>query len=240
MNKFFRFFLYINVFVVSAFFLWVMALYFMQKANIQMPELGETTMEKLYTLSEINPIETGQKLTDVTIYTLAAPTIDKWVFFDFSKGSIIPSISDFKDPNWDIAFRRAKIASNGGGTNKQGQVEIAKLNTTDFDSVSEVPENALFTKDVKLSPGADPKNISIDKWYSYNFMDHNLKSYKNVFIVKTAEGNYAKMQILNYYCKKGKERVSSCYSIKYVYQGDGSKKFGNVTDEPAQQMKKTG
>lgn len=242
MNKFFKIFLYVNVFIVFAFFLWVVALYMMPKANLQVPGLGEEVNERLDIVSAINPVEVGNKLTDTITYTLAAPTIDNWVFFDFSRGSVVSDVSDFKDPkNWDLAFRRAKIASNGGGTNKNGLVEIARLNTTDFDSIESVPENANFMKDTKLSFGADPKNAILDKWYSYNFMDHRLKSYRNVLIVKTAEGNYAKMQLLNYYCKKGEERITGCYTIRYVYQGNGSKNFVDGIREPSSyQTKKTG
>lgn len=237
-----KFSLYAGLIVLAFLFFGVMALYFMPTMNIQMPDLGDQMPEKLVSLSPVDPAEVGTKLTDTIIYTLDSSTIDNWVFFDFSRGSVVPDVSSFKDPKgWDLAFRRAKIASNGGGTNKSGQVETARLKTTNFDSVTSVPEDIQFIKDIRLSAGADPRNVSLDKWYSYNFMDHRLKSYKNVFIVKTAEGNYAKMQIINYYCKKGEERLTGCYTIKYVYQGDGSKSFiKGVSEPPNQQVKKTG
>ncbi len=126
---------------------------------------------------------------------------------------------------WDLAFRRAKIIANGGTTNKLGKAEVSKLATTDFDSITEVPDNVKFTKDVQLSNSVDPLNINLDKWYKYNVLSHRLDPYPNVYIIKTSEGNYAKMQILSYYCSKEEKKVSSCYTIKYAYQGNGSKSF---------------
>lgn len=237
-----RFTLYIGLFVLAFFFLWLLFTFTMPQMNVQTPEFEEQKFQKLLSPSPLNPIEVGKELTETIIYTFDSTTLDNWMFFDFSRGSIVSDVSDFKDPKgWDLAFRRGKIASNGGGTNKLGLVEVAKLNTTDFDSVTSVPEDAKFVKDVKLSAGADPKNASLDKWYSYNFMDHNLKSYKNVIIIKTAEGNYAKMQIISYYCKKEEKKVAGCYSIKYVYQGNGSKTLVKAVSEPMnEQLKKTG
>lgn len=241
MDKFFRFTGYMGIFILFLLFIWLFVTFMMPKVNIQMPSLSEELPKKLLPVSPVNPVDVGNKLTDTITYTLESSTIDFWVYFDFSKGSVVPDVKDFKSSlNWDIAFRRAKMASNGGGTNKKGRVAIAKLNTADFDSVTSVPDDIIFTQDTKTSPGADPKNINLDKWYSYNFMDHYLKPHKNVYIVKTAEGNYAKMQILDYYCKKGDDRVTGCYTLKYVYQGDGSKSFGNAVSQPLKsQMKKT-
>ena len=234
--------LYIGIFVLGIFFLWLLFTFTLTQMDIQTPGFGEKA-EKLLSISPVNPAEIGTKLTDTIVYTFDSSTLEEWAFFDFSRGSIVSDVSSFKDTKgWDLAFRRAKIASNGGGTNKNGIVEVARLKTIDFDSVTSVPEDTNFIKDAtRRSVGADPKNVSLDKWYSYNFFDHNLKSYKNVLIIKTAEGNYAKMQIINYYCKKGEEKLAGCYTIKYVYQGDGRKSFVKDVREPLnQQVKKTG
>ncbi|MEE9165636.1 MAG: HmuY family protein [Nitrospinota bacterium] len=198
----------------------------MGQMNIKMPDLGNEKPEKLFTLSSIDPMEVGQKVTDTVIYTFEATDTDSWVFFDFSRGSVISNIASPREPKgWDLAFSRAKIASNGGDTSKKGQVSVAKLETTDFDSVTQVPENEKFIKNISPPSVPDTNNANLEKWYKYSFWDHYLKSHKNVFIIKTAEGNYAKMQVINFYCKKEEKRISSCYTIQYVYQGNGSKSF---------------
>ena len=234
--------LYMGIFVLAIFFLWLLLTFTMPKMDVQTPGFEEQVVKKLHLLSPVNPVEVGSELTDTIVYTFDAATLENWSFFDFSRGSVVSDVENFKDAElWDLAFRRGKIASNGGGTNKNGIVEVASLKTTDFDSVTSVPEGAKYSKDTRTSAGADPKNVNLDNWYSYNFMDHNLKSYKKVLIIKTAEGNYAKMQLISYYCEKDEKKLTGCYTIKYVYQGDGSKSFvKNVSEPQAPQVKKTG
>jgi len=198
----------------------------MGQMNIQMPDLLKEKPEKLYTVSSIDPIKVGKKLTDTVIYTFEATDIDNWVFFDFSRGSVILGVTNQLAPeSWDLAFSRANIASNWGDKSKKGQVSVAKLGTTDFDSLTQVPEDSKFIKNISPPPVPDSNNANLEKWYKYSFWDHYLKSHKNVFIIKTAEGNYAKMQVINFYCKKEEKRISSCYTMQYVYQGNGSKSF---------------
>ncbi len=205
----------------------------MGQMNIKMPDLSKEKPEKLYVLSSINPIEAGQKLTDTVIYTFEATDVDNWVFFDFSRGSVLSGVKNQPAPeSWDLAFSRANIASNWGSKRKKGQVSVAKLETTDFNSVTKIPENVKFLKNNRLSSVPDTNNANLKKWYKYSFWDHYLKSHKNVFVIKTAEGNYAKMQILNFYCEKEGKRISTCYTIKYVYQGNGSKSFVKGVNEP--------
>jgi HmuY protein len=45
----------------------------------------------------------------------------------------------------------------------------------------------------------------------------------NVYIIRTADGKYAKMRIISYYCDGG--QASGCFTIEYIYQGDGSRRF---------------
>ena len=204
--------------------------------NLKMPDLSKQKPEKLFTLSPFNPAEAGQKLTDTIFYTFEATDTDNWTFFDFSRGSVVPDITSPREPKgWDLVFSRAKIAANGGDKSNKGQVSVAKLETTDFNSITKVPENTKLENAISPHPIPENNNASLEKWYKYTFWDHFLKSYKNVFIIKTAEGNYAKMQIINFYCKKKEKRISSCYTIQYVYQGNGSKSFVNCESKPMSQ-----
>ncbi len=217
--------------------LWIIFAFVMANSKFLKPDLALELPENLPVLSSVDPAEVGNKLTDTIIYTFAASTIDRWVYFDFSRGSVVSDVSSLKDMmNWDLALRKTKIVSNGGDTNERGKVAIAKLDTTDFDSILEVPENTKFLKDVKPPDKIDTQNDSFENWHSYKASSHKIKPFDNVYLIKTAEGNYSKMQILSYYCKDGEEDIKGCYTIKYVYQGDGTKRFVNKTSR----MKKTG
>jgi hypothetical protein len=46
--------------------------------------------------------------------------------------------------------------------------------------------------------------------------------------VRTADGRFAKMRILSYYCTGA---TPGCVTFEYVYQGSGSRRF--VTDSSA-------
>lgn len=204
--------------------------------NLKMPDLSNQKPDKLFTLSPLNPAEAGQKLTDSIIYSFEATDTDNWTFFDFSRGSVISGITSPREPKgWDLAFSRAKIAANGGDKSNKGQVSVAKLETTDFNSITKVPEKINFINETSPPSTPETNSVSFEQWYKYSFWDHFLKSYKNVFIIRTGEGNYAKMQIMNFYCEKEGKRTSSCYSIQYVYQGNGSKSFVKGASEPMSQ-----
>lgn len=164
------------------------------------------------------PMEVGEALTGEITYTINASSSEEWVYFDFSKGSTV-EVSDRSSPDWDIGFRRAVIISNSGKSNPNGVGGVAELAGVEFESVKEAPESG-YKVDIRKSP-LETENPAIAKWYNYNFMTHFLKPKNNVYIIRTADGRYAKMQILKYYCG----RAPGCYTIKYVYQGNGGRKF---------------
>ena len=62
-----------------------------------------------------------------------------------------------------------------------------------------------------------PKKIA--SWYRYGFFSHVLSPKAHVWAVRTAEGRYAKMEIVGYYCPGAQP---GCLTFRYVYQGDGS------------------
>jgi len=115
---------------------------------------------------------------------------------------------------------RAKIVMNGGATNPNGKAEIASINTNDFLSVTAVPK-IKFEADYTSRNIAETKNPVLDKWYQYDFWTHRLTPLKEVYILRTAKGDYVKFQIVDYYCGK----IAGCYAIRYVYQGSGSTSF---------------
>jgi len=228
---------YILYAMVSLVVLWLIFAFVMANSKFLKTDLALELPENLPVFSEANPAVEVDMLRGTKIYTFLANTIDKWVYFDFSRGSVASDVSSMKDPNnWDLAFRMAKIVSNGGATNKTGKVAVAKLATTDFDSVKEVPENVKFLKEIKPPNSIDTRNDSFENWSSYKPSYHEIKPYDNFYLIKTSEGKFAKMQILSYYCKKGVKKIKGCYTIKYVYQGGGTKSLTKI----ASQMKKTG
>lgn len=155
-------------------------------------------------------------------YSLDATTQANWVHFSFSKGTFFAQETIAKDSlDWDIAFRRAKMITNGGDTNPKGKTEVAATNTSDFDSVTSAKIENKFYADVATDNPFEPKNPILDKWYIYDFWTHRLTVKPVIYVFRTVEGHWVKMQILDYYCGT----AAGCFTFRYVFQGSGSFSF---------------
>jgi hypothetical protein len=146
----------------------------------------------------------GDSLVGPGTYTLDASAGEGWRRFDFSRDAVVDSGS------WDIAFRRHHlIAAPGAG--------IADLGAVPFDSVREVPVAGYAPTEF----GRDTVNPGVGKWYAYSMLSHLLKPKGHVYAVRTADGHFAKLEILAYYCR---DVGAACYTVRYAFQGDGSRR----------------
>ncbi|MDA1095695.1 MAG: HmuY family protein [Chloroflexi bacterium] len=156
------------------------------------------------------PIEVGSTRLGPDTITVDATGEFGWRFFDFSRGSVVET----PDPtNWDLAFLRHRIVANGGA-GFAGDGGLLELEGADFDSVSRVPATGYVGSP---QPG-DTTNLAIERWYNYNWTSHLLEPRPTVWAVRTADGRYAKMEILGYYCSGA---LAGCLTFKFVYQGGG-------------------
>jgi len=168
------------------------------------------------------PVDFTGKLGGVIELVINATDMNDWIHFSFAKGTSFKSMAIMENSiDWDIAFRRAKIVTNGGDTSRSGDVEVAVLPTKDFGSVLSAPAEG-YIADARLDNGMEIKSRhELEKWYQYDFWTHHLKSKELIYILKTADGHYAKFQILSYYCGK----VAGCYTIRYQYRGSDGLSF---------------
>ncbi len=165
--------------------------------------------------TKIEPVEVGNRTTPVITYTLDASDIEKWVFFDFSRGSVIEKM-ERDSLDWDIAFKRAKLLTNGGATNKEGKGGALAVNLAKIHEVASVPEGTAFETDYRPYKKPERENRALVKWFKYNYINHRLEPKPEVYVIRTADGRFAKMKILSYYCQG--EKVG-CYTFQYLYQG---------------------
>ncbi len=162
--------------------------------------------------------EVGERLVGPIVYTVDARSQERWTYFDFSHGAVVP-VQHLETDEWDLAFRRNVIRSNGGDTNPTGQGALFGIETEDLAGVTRVPDDAAFVSDVRSTRRLRSFNPVVDKWYHYSYTENVLTPKPMVYIVRTQDGKYAKMRILSYYCKG---HVAGCMTFEYVYQGDGS------------------
>ncbi|HUF91788.1 MAG TPA: HmuY family protein [Candidatus Limnocylindria bacterium] len=161
--------------------------------------------------------EAGRVLVGPRVYTVDATDPEAWRTFSFRLGSVIESAGT---GDWDLAFRRYQILANGG-PQYAGRGGIVDLGPVPFDEVHAVPEAGYQV--TERDP--DPRNAAIASWYRYGFFSHVLSPKPHVWAVRTADGRYAKIELLSYYCARGEP---GCVTFRYVYQGDGSARVGRA------------
>ncbi|MGH7540947.1 MAG: HmuY family protein [Gemmatimonadota bacterium] len=162
----------------------------------------------------IDPRPAGDSLVVDTV-TLDARDPVAWTRFDFSRGSVV---SDPGPLEWDIAVRRYRIAVNGGA-GSPGRAGAIALDLP-WDSVREAAPGGYVGASAPLS--GDPSVPALDRWYRYDFLAHTLEPRPRTYVIRTADGEYAKLRILGYYCP---EATPGCLTFEYAYQGDGGRRL---------------
>jgi HmuY protein len=150
---------------------------------------------------------------------------NKFTLFSFKTGAVV-SNADSATAKWDIGFRSTTIIVNGG-TSGPGAAGATIL-TGVFSEISFAPESG-YVQDDKTS-ATDPyaiKKGSGNGWYNYDPANNVITPIAGrVLLFKTADGKYAKMEILSYYKDAPPTPTSSSidrnYTFRYIYQADGS------------------
>lgn len=181
--------------------------------------------------SEDNP-EPAVPLEAVLVEDLSAPNdvIDRvtgqvteerpFQYFSLETNSLASESED-----WDLAFKGTTIRVNAS------KDVTAAIVTGIFEEINSVPSSAVFATDTE-STFAIPTG-SGSGWYNYNPATFTVTPIPGrVILVKTAAGNYSKIEILSYY--KGNPSVaeinpmttpSAHYTFRYVLQANGSMNF---------------
>ncbi len=172
--------------------------------------LGRRDIPTFVTTTPVR-VDVGTALLGPDTITVDATGEAGWRFFDFSRGSVVESPGP---TDWDLAFLRHRIVANGGAA-FAGDGGLLELGGVEYDSVSNVPSTGYIGSP---QPG-DTTNAAIERWYSYNWMSHILEPRATVWAVRTADGRYAKLRILGYYCPGPQ---AGCLTFEFVYQGGGA------------------
>src|SRR5512138_3525503 len=154
-------------------------------------------MVPTYSPTPLAPHDVGATLVGPVLYTVDATAPDAWRAFSFQLGSVVESSAA------DLAFRRYSIVAGVGAG-------IRDLGDTRFDDVRTVPPDGYSPNEGR----GEPRNPAIASWYHYGFFTHVLSPKPHVWAVRTADGRYAKMQIVGYYCPGARP---GCLTFRYVY-----------------------
>jgi len=174
---------------------------------------GPSRSSNAQSIAAVNP-----NLLPTSTIVIDATNEEKWTYFDFSRGKQV-KIHDTSSLEWDLAFRRGKIITNGGATNKFGKAGLINLGEVSFDAVENVPLKDFIQDEATRTQTENPVLL---QWYKYNYITHKLTARDNVYVMRTSNGKYAKIQFLSFYCA---DKQPGCIQMKYAYQDEGTKSF---------------
>ena len=175
--------------------------------------------------------------TNNPIIKIDAKDRDAWMLVDFSSGKTLKlsekevESNKLNQMNWDLAFSRTKIITNGGKTNPAGKTGVINLGLVNFDDIRTAPKTG-YVQDHRSMGNLINKELA--GWYNYRTRTHNIESKKNVYAMKLNNGDFMKMRILNYYCGQKDQECRSmmctreeaaCLTVEYVLAGPGSSTF---------------
>ncbi|MFD2935660.1 HmuY family protein [Spirosoma flavum] len=163
--------------------------------------------------------------TSVTSATGQQPVAatGKFTLYSFKDNKQVAN-TDSATTKWDIGFRGTTIIVNGGAI-RTGQGG-AYIHTGTFDDLTIVPTSATFAQDQSATQLAITTG-SGKGWYNYDQTTNIISSIPGkVFIIRTGDSKYAKMEILSYYqgapATPSATSVARYFTFRYLYQPDGS------------------
>ncbi|MDX5482792.1 MAG: HmuY family protein [Hymenobacteraceae bacterium] len=169
-----------------------------------------------------------------TVSDLQANATDTYTYYSLEDNKIVAA-ADAGTTKWDIAFKGTSILVNGGSSGPGKGV--AQVVNGVFAEIKEAPETG-YVSDAEGTPAiAASSNAS---WYTYTAMSSPqhavLPIAGKVIMLKTAAGNYVKLEILSYYkgnpdtstpafANVATRPASKHYTFRYALQPNGSRKF---------------
>jgi hypothetical protein len=172
-----------------------------------------------------DPTPAESKLTTKTVADLDGSTAA--AYYSLSTGAQITGADTASTTKWDIKFRGTSILVNGG-TSGTGTTQAQIVSST-FETLTTAP-----TTDYKTDASGAP---AISGWYTYTATTEPqhaiLMVPGKIIVIKTSDGNYAKIEMISYY--KGNPNTTTAefaslttrpasrfYTFRYAYQGDGT------------------
>lgn len=155
-------------------------------------------------------------------------TTGNFTLFSLRENKIIAN-TDSASTKWDIGFNGSKIIVNGGAirTGKGGAYIFDGL----FTELQEIPESQTFKQDNSKTDLAITTG-SGKGWYNYDPTTHVISPIAGkILVIRTADEKYAKVEIVSYYKNAPADPTTApmedarYYTLRYVVQTDGSKKF---------------
>jgi hypothetical protein len=134
-----------------------------------------------------------------------ATSDQRWVHFDLDRSMEV----DVDDAEWDVAFQRFLVKSNGG-ISGDGGVEVARVDAGTLDEVVTEPPgpwmiDTLDSDDEGTSP--DLAFLQLPAWYAYDPRYHTLTPRPYVYVVRSTRRALFRVKVRGFYDAVGTSGV---------------------------------
>ena len=173
--------------------------------------------------------KTGLPIQSQT-FEINSTGLTTWKYFSFALNDTITVTDPATSSDWDLAFQRYRIRTNGGKSgNGMGSVANSYQKCqTGFDALKLVSDTATFAADdsvkiaIQQGYATYVVNPEIYTWFTIELATQGTQIVPSdyIYIVKTGIGKYAKVWFKSYYSATN---VSGYVSFQYKYQPDGTK-----------------
>ena len=156
-------------------------------------------------------------------FTIDATNREAWAYFSFATGDIVAVEDAVNSEAWDIGFQRTQVKLNGG-ISGPGMGSVVMFTETTFEAVTVAPADG-YLADTEDTLGIVPQ--SEKGWYIYTGPPAHwiLPMEDRVFVVKAADGTFAKLRFVGYYKDNENKKDSGFVTFEYIHQPDGSGNF---------------
>ncbi|MCC8170424.1 MAG: HmuY family protein [Parabacteroides sp.] len=160
---------------------------------------------------------------EVKTCVVNATSYKDWVYFSFVSGNSIEVADPKTSLDWDIAFHRYDMRTNGGASGS-GNAGVIKRTEEDLSAIFEIPQTG-YEADKMDSVNyagmppvntADSRNLLLSSYMDVDTrqMPPQYTLHSNVFVVRTAKGRYAKLRFTDY---RNDKDVKGHIKIEYIY-----------------------
>jgi hypothetical protein len=111
-------------------------------------------------------------------------------YFNFKEANTVEISDETTSLEWDLKSSYLNIMVNGG-TSGSGACAAIMYTNADFDSIVTIPSDGYVYDDTVSESYAIGES-----WYTYNTTTHILSPNPNVYVIRTADGNYAKLEFI--------------------------------------------